>query len=542
MKESQLKTWWIVLLLITISVYITGLFATVMDVDAAQYAAISREMYLHHDYLQTHCSNDNYLDKPPLLFWLSIISFHIFGIHTWSYKLPSLLFTLIGLYATYKLAERLYNKQTARYASLILATCQAYFLFNTDVRTDTILTASIIVSIWQLYLFVETKKWIHALVGFTFVATGMLAKGPLGACVPALALASQLAYQRRWKVFLWPAWWLGLGYALLLLCPMVYGLYEQYGWKGPEFFFWYQSFGRITGANEWHNNAGYFFFVHTFLWAFLPWTFFAILSLWDRLRLLIKIKFQYNTSVELLTYGGFIISFIAFSFSHYKLPHYIFNVFPLAAIFTAANFDSLITRYKWLAILQKITLILLLLILILLITYLFPLNNVIIWAGIAILIFASIRFLFRRNSAMPAFILLGSATCILAVNVAMNAHFYPTILTYQSGSNLGRYISEHNIPTQRVCNYNYSSYSEDFYAGVWIAQLNLDSMKHYSAIHQPYYIAGRDELLPVLDSNNIPYRVIYQTSDYSVTLLKLKFLSPPTRQSVVGKMYFVKLQ
>lgn len=542
MKENQFKAWWIALMLITIGIYIIGLFVPVMDVDAAQYAAISHEMYLHHDYLQIHCSNRNYLDKPPSLFWLSVISFHIFGIHTWSYKLPSVLFTLIGIYATYKLAEQLYNKQTARYASLLLATCQAFFLFNTDVRTDTILTASIIVATWQLYEFIETKKWFHAFIGFTFVALGMLVKGPLGACVPALALASQLAYQRKWKLFLSLVWWIGLIYILLLLSPMVYGLFEQYGWKGPYFFFWYQSFGRITGTNEWHNNAGYFYFVHSFLWAFLPWTIFAILSLWDRFRLIFKTKFQYNPSIEWLTYGGFIIPFIALSFSHYKLPHYIFNTFPFAAIFSAASFDSLITRYKWVAIVQKIVLLLALAILFYLIMYLVPLTSVFIWIGIAILILICLYFLFKRSSAPSLYLLLGSATCILAINLGMNAHFYPTILTYQSGSNLGKYINENNIPPQRVCNYNYASYAEDFYAGAWIAQFNPDSVKQWHLAPQPRYIAGGDELLQMLNTNNLPYTVVYQTPDYKVTLLTLKFLSPSTRSSVVHIIYLVEIK
>jgi len=134
-------------------VYIIGLFVKVMDVDAAQYASISREMLSAHHYLEVFDRGANYLDKPPLLFWLSVLSFKIFGVSTIAYKLPSFLFTLLGVYSTFRLAKYLYDEETGLLAALIVYTCQAFFLFNNDVRTDTLLTAFVIFSSWQLVLF-----------------------------------------------------------------------------------------------------------------------------------------------------------------------------------------------------------------------------------------------------------------------------------------------------------------------------------------------------------------------------------------------------
>src|SRR5215831_10762221 len=104
-------------------VYVVGLLVKVMDVDAAQYASISREMLSNHQYLQVLYNRENYLDKPPLLFWLSVLSFKIFGVSTLAYKFPSFLFTLMGVYATYRLTKRFYNEQTALLATLFLYTC-----------------------------------------------------------------------------------------------------------------------------------------------------------------------------------------------------------------------------------------------------------------------------------------------------------------------------------------------------------------------------------------------------------------------------------
>ena len=102
------------------AIYIRGLFLDVMDVDAAQYAALSMEMLQGGHWLQVQYRHLDYLDKPPLLFWSSAASFALFGLHNWSYKLPSLLPLRVGVYALYRFALLFYARDTARNAAFIL--------------------------------------------------------------------------------------------------------------------------------------------------------------------------------------------------------------------------------------------------------------------------------------------------------------------------------------------------------------------------------------------------------------------------------------
>ena len=55
-----------------------------IDIDAAQYASMSREMASTGNYLQLYDLGADYLDKPPLLFWLSSLSIQLFGVHDWA--------------------------------------------------------------------------------------------------------------------------------------------------------------------------------------------------------------------------------------------------------------------------------------------------------------------------------------------------------------------------------------------------------------------------------------------------------------------------
>jgi 4-amino-4-deoxy-L-arabinose transferase-like glycosyltransferase len=73
-----------------------------IDIDAAQYASMSREMASAGNYLQLYDLGKDYLDKPPLLFWLSSCSIQLFGVHDWAYRLPSILCLALALWSVYK--------------------------------------------------------------------------------------------------------------------------------------------------------------------------------------------------------------------------------------------------------------------------------------------------------------------------------------------------------------------------------------------------------------------------------------------------------
>ena len=83
------------LLFICLLGWLAGFFAIpLMDIDASQYASISREMLERKSFLQVYDVGKDYLDKPPLLFWFSSFSMWLLGVSTWAFRLPSLLFAL----------------------------------------------------------------------------------------------------------------------------------------------------------------------------------------------------------------------------------------------------------------------------------------------------------------------------------------------------------------------------------------------------------------------------------------------------------------
>ena len=260
-----------------------GLFLDVMDVDASQYASISMEMLQRGEWLQVMHRGANYLDKPPLLFWTSAASFGLFGLSNWAYKLPSVLTALASVYAVFRFSKLFYTEKTARQAAFIFASSVGFLVLCNDVRTDTLLLATTTCAVWQIAEYLQFKRFLNWLCAFLFVGLAMLAKGPIGLVMPAFAVGTHLLLQRDWRnLFRWE-WLAGLLIVGLVLAPMCWGLYHQFdlhpetkvngrtGVSGLYFFFWEQSFGRITGENTWKNDTSGFYFLHVYLWAFLPW-------------------------------------------------------------------------------------------------------------------------------------------------------------------------------------------------------------------------------------------------------------------------------
>jgi len=555
-------------ILALIVIFACGLNIDVMDVDAAQYASMAREMSETGNYLEVTNRYHDYLDKPPLLFWLSSFSFGIFGIHNWAYKLPSFLFGLLAIWSTYGLGKLLYSKQTGAVAALMLASCTAIFIVHNDIRTDTMLIGAVVFSIWQLQLWVRTKSWWNLLFGFAGIGVAMLAKGPLGFMMPALALSSEFAYKRQWRNFFRWQWLIGLAIIALILLPMCLGLYRQHGPRGLYFYFWEQSFGRLTGDSPWgtkfDNGAGPFFFVHTFLWVFLPWSVLFVFGLWKNFVVLLKSRFREGFLPEALSTGGFVLTFIALSASKYKLPHYIYVTLPLASLI-AARFllqDVLPRAKPWLFIVFRALFDVLALALFAATgVVLFVIFGIAPWYLIvlcALFFAAAICFRVKKNEAFPK-LLYPLLFAVMAAYAAGNLHFYPQLLRYQSTSVAGKMVTEANVPPGAFVTYHdLFEHSMDFYSRRAVQYIHavprdLDSLLR---THSRVWIYTdeqgekeiRDAALEVVPDEVGVYKKHYELVEskrlphFSVQFLTIPFLDPRTREERLRWRYLVTVK
>ena len=534
-------------------VYLVGFGIDVMDIDASQYASISREMMLSGSYLQVFELGKDYLDKPPFLFWVSALSMKLFGVNNFAYRLPSMLFSLLTLYSTYKFCLLYYKKEIALMAALVLASCQAFFLINHDVRTDTILMSWSIFSIWQLACWFKTKKNIHFFIGCFGIAGGMLTKGPIALLVPIFAFGSHFMLMRNFKMFFKWQYIAGIVVIAFFLLPMCIGLYQQFdlnpqktvngktGVSGLRFFFWTQSFGRITGESTWNNNKNIFFLFQNLLWGFLPWIFVFIAALYVELKSLVVKKGKILESEEWICMGGFIVSYLALGTSHYQLPHYIYIVLPFASIITAKFLYRLVFQNEYprlLRFFEKSHFVIFVLIWILLLVLLLYCFSTPLWISLAATVsFIFFLTLFYRKKSNSYFLKMGIFSFI-CINLFLNLAVYPSLLQYQAGSNIGRWIHKSNLPKKQLFIYQSDiGHSIQFYSNALIT--HKDSL---AQVQPGDYIITSKEKLADLTSANLVFDIKYETDTYKVSQLKLTFINPSTRKKTVTPFVVIKIK
>ena len=524
-------------ILLVFAVYFHNLFLDIMQIDAAQYSGISAEMAQTNSFLEVKEFQQDYLDKPPLLFWLSSISIKILGTTNFGYKIVSFLFILFSLYAVYRFCILYYSKQIAKNAVLILATTQAYFLITNDVRTDALLTSCTIISVWLFSEYFEKRKFSNLLLGSLFMGLSMLAKGPIGAIAVLMPIGINLMYQQKWRDIFNFRWIIVLMIVAALLIPMSYGLYTQFdlhpekGKKGLYFYYWLQSFGRITGENHWNNGAPWHFFLGSIIWDFFPWIFPFYFSLYLKLKNLSNSKVKLP---EITTLVGFIVLFIMLSLSKYKLPHYIFVTLPFASIilaeyFTKINFK---TWNRW-RITNYIFGILILLLFIVFNFFFFQEFNL--FVGCCILLQLFILYYFSKTKEQN----IGQLVIfILVLNLFLSFVFYPKLLTFQSDSQAGKWASK-NINKEKIYTFNTFSHSFNFYThNPFTKKVTREKL---TTIKNSFWVYISEEDFQEIKDLNLNIVAKKSFEDYPITRLKLKFLLAKSRKEVLKKKYLIKI-
>ena len=299
LKDNQLYKALIGLIAIVSTI---ALFGGIMEPDSSLYASIAKNMVLRNDWANIYVRGLDWLDKPHLTFWLAAVSFKVFGITTFAYKLPSFLFGLLGAWYVYKLAKEIYSEKTGLVSALIFLTSLHILVSTFDVRAEVYITTFTLASIYHYYKAHKNSFW-HIVLGSFFAACAIMIKG-IFVLIPVFGgFIIYWLFTNQWKELLKIKWWLAITLILIFILPELYTLYVQFDLhpelvvfgktnvSGLKFFFWDSQFGRFFNNGPVKGKGDISFFLHTTLWAFLPWSilfYTAVINLFkkkDRLNL-----------------------------------------------------------------------------------------------------------------------------------------------------------------------------------------------------------------------------------------------------------------
>jgi 4-amino-4-deoxy-L-arabinose transferase-like glycosyltransferase len=299
--------------------------------DEARYAYVAREMRQGGHWFVPHINGEPYPDKPPLMFWLINVSSLLTGgqINGVSARLPSLLGSILSLWAMTRLLVRWHSTEAAWRAMLILPTSFLFWQEGGWGRIDALLCGLVMLSVYFFFTSLDGNRTRREVLAYIFAGLAVLAKGPVGLALPmGIFLVSALAgdYGRKLQRSHW-LW----GPLIALSIPATWLLVAWLQNAPPEYFtamFGEKSFGRVVQSKG-HDRPFYYFLLHVPM-ELLPWTVF--------LPVAVASMSQRGLRRMLLAWALFVI--VLFSLFVCKRNVYILAAYPAAAMLIAAAWED----------------------------------------------------------------------------------------------------------------------------------------------------------------------------------------------------------
>ncbi len=296
------------------------------------------EMYTTGNWILPMVNGDYIPFKPPLFHWVGVLTAVVLGnVNEFTVRFPSALFATLGVLLTYLAGARLWGERSGLISAMVLATSPEWWQTATIAQVDMTLSFFMVAALLHfLFLYLERKDDIKNSMGLSlFLALAMLAKGPVGALLPMLAIGVFLWLQRD-LAFLKRLHPFASATVFLLAAGSWYALA---GWQGGKAFFIRQIMEESlqTAVGAYGHFQPLYYFIPVFLINFIPWSFFL-----PSLALLLY-KERHRLAEERLLYPliWFVIVLLFFSLARGKRGIYILSLYPAAALLLGAWWQKL---------------------------------------------------------------------------------------------------------------------------------------------------------------------------------------------------------
>lgn len=351
------------------------------DEDEPKNAVCAKEMFARGDWIVPTFNEDLRTDKPILIYWLMLTSFHCFGVSEFSARLGSALLSLGTALATYLIGRKLYDRQVGLLAGVTVVTCLMFSAVGRAVTPDATLVCCLT---WCFYGFVQSRvdqtgdtpvaanrfrlfSTPAALLAYVGMGFAMLAKGPVGFLLPCTAIGlfgicsqvrDDLAAGRArlgdgtwWKTslrlcgmlfspvrFARSLWemklWFGIPIAFGIALPWYFAVYHQTDGEWLRGFLGKHNVQRFTNPMENHRGL-FFYYIPVLLAGTFPWSIFlptALVEIVRRIRGGMK-----DADSDLFLACWALTWLVFFSIAQTKLPNYILPIYPAVAVIVARS-------------------------------------------------------------------------------------------------------------------------------------------------------------------------------------------------------------
>ncbi|HET9315818.1 MAG TPA: glycosyltransferase family 39 protein, partial [Vicinamibacteria bacterium] len=165
--------------------------------DEPRYARVAVEMKRAGEWVTPTLQGEPWLEKPPLYYWTAGLAYRALGENETAARLPSVLSAVLMVGATALVGARLFGAAAGLHAGFVLGLSLLPFAYGRAASMDVMLAACVTVAqgLVALRLLGIAGRLAMPAAGL-FVGLGLLAKGPLGLLLPALATGAFLLLAR----------------------------------------------------------------------------------------------------------------------------------------------------------------------------------------------------------------------------------------------------------------------------------------------------------------------------------------------------------
>jgi 4-amino-4-deoxy-L-arabinose transferase-like glycosyltransferase len=374
------------------------------DEDEPLYASCAREMLQRGDWVVPTFNGQMFPEKPPLMFWLMIGSFHLFGVTELAARFPSAVLGVGTALLTYHLGRLLFRAEVGLWAGLIVVTS---IIFTVSARAATVDSALVFLTTAAVLCLVAgglagqcavrdaqsaagsrpsaagrpsslstlspQPSTLNFILFYACLGLAVLAKGPVGLLLPLvmiglfLLIADHLqpADGRRPNTLGAPgatrliglmricaprrvlriAWQMRPLTALVVVGVVALPWYLLVGMRTNGAwlaeFLGQQNLGRVLKPLQGHRGP-FYYYLPAIAIGFFPWSVFLGPSLIESVR---RIRRHHATKMGTVFVACWLAVFVGFwSIPSTKLPHYVLTAYPALALLTAVFVDAWITN------------------------------------------------------------------------------------------------------------------------------------------------------------------------------------------------------
>jgi dolichol-phosphate mannosyltransferase len=236
-----------------------------IDPDESRYALIARDMLDSGNWLVPMRAGEPYLDKPPMLYWLTAAVFWLAGPSDAMARMVPALAAAGTCLVTYMLGKRLVGNRAALLGTTLLLLSVGFVMAGRFLLMDGLLTLFVMSSVLSMYIATsgDRVRWSWWLVGAATCGLAVLTKGPVGVvlCVPPLVASHWLTQQNRAK--LRAVHWATFASVVAAIALPWFVVVSV---RHPEFmsyFLWQHHVMRFMGS--FHHEQSWWFYIPTII-------------------------------------------------------------------------------------------------------------------------------------------------------------------------------------------------------------------------------------------------------------------------------------